>query len=75
MDDLVATDRELLAAVQEASTAERLARLQVVESEPEMVDANRQAWEAQKQVLANLRTQHRALREAMMGGATRGCSC
>ena len=73
--DQLAEDRELQAAIQEASTAERLAYLRTIESEPGMEPANRDAWETQRRVLANLRTQHRALREAMTGGATRGCSC
>jgi hypothetical protein len=58
-------DQELTDAIQEASTAEQLARLRVLESEPEMEETNRKRWEAQKRVVAALRTQHRALREAM----------
>jgi hypothetical protein len=58
-EDLLARDRELQAAVGEAWTAERLARLAVLESEPGKAEANRQAWEAQQRVLLRLRAQHR----------------
>jgi hypothetical protein len=68
-EDLLAKDRELQAAVQEAWTAERLARLAVLESEPGKAETNRQAWEAQQRVLLRLRASHQAalaaIREVM----------
>lgn len=63
--DQLAKDRELQTAVGEASTAERLAYLRMIESESGMEETNRNAWEAQKQVVTRLRVQHQALREAI----------
>jgi hypothetical protein len=49
-------------AIVEASTAEQIAHLHVLLSEPEMLETNRERWEAQKRVVAALRAEHMALR-------------
>jgi hypothetical protein len=64
-EDQLRRDQELTDAIQEASIAEQLARLRVYESEPEMEQTNRERWDAQKRVVAALRMQHKALRDAI----------
>jgi hypothetical protein len=64
-EDQLRRDQELTDAIQEASTAEQLARLRVYESEPGMEETNRKRWEAQKRVLAALRARQVALRATM----------
>jgi hypothetical protein len=64
-EDQLRRDQELTDAIQEASIAEQLARLRVYESEPGMEQTNRERWDAQKRVVAALRMQHKALRDAI----------